>query len=70
MFRFIQEVAFTNKPFVFLFTDQHTADLGQFCSDQDRFTVFSIDTALNMGDFNVTVCTYGNLASYRDPQIN
>ena len=55
---FIQEVTFGKTPEVIVGFDQQLTDLVRFCTNEEKFSVMSIDPTFNLGKFFVTLTTY------------
>ena len=58
---FVQDVKAAPEPQYVLFYDWQVDDLIRFCTNNQRFSVLTVDTTFNLGDFYVTPITYQHL---------
>ena len=55
---FVQDVKAAPEPQSVLFFDWQVADLIRFCTKNNNFSVLTVDTTFNLGDFFVTPMTF------------
>ena len=58
---FVQDVKAAPEPQSVLFYDWQVDDLIRFCTNNQRFSVLTVDTTFNHGEFYVTPITYQHL---------
>ena len=58
---FVQDVKAAPEPQSVLFYDWQVDDLIRFCTNNQRFSVLTVDTTFNLGEFYVTPITYQHL---------
>ena len=64
--RVVRDVRCAPEFTVFLATDGQLKDLEKFCTNNKHFSILTVDTTFNIGDFYVTVTTYRNLMLLTD----
>ena len=58
---FVRDVKAAPEPMAVVFYDWQLNDLERFCANNHSFSVLSVDTTFNLGDFYVTPTTYRHL---------
>ena len=58
---FVRDVKAAPEPMAVVFFDWQLNDLERFCTNNHSFSVLSVDTTFNLGDFFVTPTTYRHL---------
>ena len=58
---FVRDVKAAPEPMAVLFNDWQLNNLERFCTNNHSFSVLSVDTTFNLGDFYVTPTTYRHL---------
>ena len=58
---FVQDVKAAPEPQSILFYEWQADDLVRFCTNNHKFSVLTVDTTFNLGDFFVTPMTYHHL---------
>ena len=67
---FVRDVNISNEQTIFLANKQQLLDIERFCTNPERFLVFSVDATFNVAEYYFTFATYRNLLLETNQDVN